>query len=105
MKTLRLVARWRNSLKGLHQAPAEDWAWFMATVWAFFCGLRMFKDLDALNAAGWMNILLTSEFTNWSELWAYLSELRTGIPPLLFVVEVLIEWTFQPHGLTIWLYD
>jgi len=85
------------------QYPALRWGWFLAAGWTLYWGLRILAGLEALSATNWMNIVVAHDFTNWGELWGYLKELKTGIPPFLFVLEVLMEWSSDAAtGLKVW---
>jgi hypothetical protein len=45
-------------------------------------------------AIAWMNIVSHENIKNWSDLWAFLLELRTGIPPIVAFIEVILSWLF-----------
>lgn len=46
------------------------------------------EDITGRTATQWMLQYRLGDFRSWGDLWTYLAELRTGIPPLLSFVEV-----------------
>ena len=72
------LTRYRSPLYALLSGAFVLWAYFRVTDFA----------ATAQPATIWMRIFSYQDFDTWGEIWTYLRDLRTGIPPVLSFLEL-----------------
>ena len=100
----KIILTLKNIFKNVNKEILVD---ILLSAIVFFYGLIILRKNVGTPSISWMLVFNFSDFNNLHDLMGYIQNLRTGIPPLLSIFEIIV-WLVTKNPqiplVTIWLY-